>query len=209
MDGTPKPGETTPQTPPKNDAQPQATPVVNASDTAELERLRKENEQRDLRIRQLENEKAAKEKAEQEAEAKRLEEQNQFKTLYEQEKAKREQIEAERVANERKAELRAESDKLLAQYPDQVRELAAEAGLSLSDTDEASVAAFKSKLDKFSTFVKQPKPTPNNPGTPHETGGTDGMDAEQMRSMLNNPKAFEEYLKKNTKGIAGMMRQGE
>jgi small-conductance mechanosensitive channel len=190
----------------ENNANPVATPAVNAPDNAEVERLKKEAEQATLRANQLANQLKAKEEAEAAAKAKELEEQNKFKDLYEQEKAKREQIETDQAQAERQASIRTESDKLFAEYPEQVKALAEEAGMNLSDTDEDSVAAFKAKLDKVSSLVKQPKVTPNNPGvqTPHEE-----LSPNDMHAMLNDPVKFDAYARKNLKGTAAMMRPTE
>ena len=84
----------------ENEVKPVATPVVNAPDPAELERLQKEQDKKDLRIRQLENEAAARDKAEETRKAKELESKEEFKTLYEQEKAAKEELAAEREAAE-------------------------------------------------------------------------------------------------------------
>lgn len=201
---------TTPETAtpeaPKNNATTAAPTQGNAADPAEVERLRKEAEQARMEANMLRNKLKAEEDAKAAQQAKELEEQNQFKTLYEQEKARREQIEAERATAERAATLKAEADKLFAQYPEPVRALAEEAGMHLDDTDESAIAAFKAKLDKVNSLVKQPKMTANNPGSSQSAGATQ-MDANEMHAMLNDPKKFEEYLKKNTTGIAGMMKQ--
>jgi len=197
-------GETQVVTDPKTNVTPTATPPSQTVDPA-IEELRKKAEQAEMRANQLANQLKAKDDAEAAAQAKQLEEQNQYKTLYEQEKAKRTQIEADGAAAEKAATLKTEADKLFAQYPEQVRSLAQEAGMTLSDTDEASIDLFKQRLDKVNGFIKSPKVGPNNPGQPN-TGSPD-MSPMDYHAMLNDPKKFEEYLKKNTKGIASMMRQ--
>lgn len=199
-------GETPVVTDPKTNANPTVTPSSQTVDATEVERLRKEAEQATMRANQLANQLKAKEDAEAAAKAKELEEQNQYKTLYEQEKAKREGIEAEREENERKRTLKAESDKLFAQYPDQVRVLAEEAGMSLLGTDETSVEAFKAKLDKVNGLIKSPKVTPNNPGNRTPSANQETVDPNEMHAMLNDPVKFEKYLKENTKGIASMLK---
>ena len=68
---------------PSNNATPTATPQVNAVDTAEVERLRKEKEQADMRIRQLENEAKKRQEADEATRLTQLEEQNEWKTVAE------------------------------------------------------------------------------------------------------------------------------
>jgi chromosome segregation ATPase len=204
MADTPLNGETVTPEALENNANPVTTPAVNATDNAEVERLKKETEQKELRIRQLENEANARKKAEEEAEAKRLEEQNQYKTLFEQEKAKREAIEAAQAEAERTAALKAESDKLFSQYPEQVRDLALEAGMALTDTDEQAVEAFKAKLDKVSSLVKQPKVTANNPGA---MSAPAQIAPQELHDIMKDPMKFQDYLKKNNPGIASMMNK--
>lgn len=196
--------ETAPAQTPKNEA----TTTVDKStvDTGEVERLRREAEQERLRANQLANQLAAKEKAEAEAKAKELEEQNQYKTLYEQEKAAKEAIEAAQAEAERNAALKAESDKLFAQYPEQVRDLALEAGMALTDIDEQSVEAFKAKLDKVSSLVKQPKVTANNPG---EMSAPKQIEPQALHEIMKDPAKLQEYWKKNNPGIASMMKPAE
>lgn len=157
-------GETAPAQAPSNNVAPPAAPPANAVDPAEVERLRKDKEQQDLRIRQLENEKATALKAEEERKAKELESQNEFKTLYEQEKEAREKAEGEKAATERLVAVKAETDKLLTDYSPEVRKLVETTGLTLSDTDETTVNAFKAKLEEIKSTVGTPRVAPNNPG---------------------------------------------
>src|SRR4051812_21998082 len=97
----------------ENKVTPVAAPVANAVDPAEVERLRKEVEQTNLRNRQLQNEADARKKAEDERVAKELESQNEYKLLHEQEKAKREELEAEKAANEKQKEVNNASAEVL------------------------------------------------------------------------------------------------
>lgn len=154
---TPGDTQTTVQTP--------AAPVANASDPAEVERLRKEQEQKDLRIRQLENEAAAREKADAEAKAKSLEEKEEYKTLYEQAQALlREKDEAESAVTRQK-ELAAATTQVFQEYPANVVELAQTAGLKLTDDSDEAKTALKATLDAFKEKVggSAPTATPNNP----------------------------------------------
>lgn len=156
---TPGDSQTTVQTP--------AAPVANASDPAEAERLRKESEQKDIRIRQLENEAAARKKAEDEAAAKQLEEQEEFKKLYETEREKREQLERSQEASTRQAELSTATEEVLKDYPEAVVNLAKTAGLGLSDTTDEAKASLKEKLDAFKATVSpgSQTATSTNPST--------------------------------------------
>lgn len=198
-------GETVAPVVPKNDVTPTVTPPVEKTvDNSELEAARKKAEQAEMRANQLANKLEAIEKAEADSKAKELEEQNKFKDLYEQEKTKREQIESEKEAAERKAEIKTKSDELFKDYPDSVKELADDTGLTLADTDEDTVAAFKDKLDRIKSKVANQKVTPNNPGTPAPQTDVSSQD---MHDIMADPKKFEEYVRKNTKGIASMTRQ--
>jgi len=162
---TPKPGETGTPKAPENNPQTPAPVQGNASDSAgEAEKLRKELEQARMRENQLLNEKKAREEAEAARQAKELEQQNEFKTLYEQEKAKREAIESEKQAKEREAELAKAKAEVLADYSDEVKALAEEAGMTLTEPDEDAKATFKEKLDKIQNLVgTNGKITPDNP----------------------------------------------
>lgn len=199
--GTPEPKA------PSNDVTPPATPpAANPVDQAEVERLRKENEQRDLRIRQLENEKAAADKAEQERKAKELEDTQQFKTLYETEKAEKERLESEKSAADKKAEVKAEADKLLADYSPEVQKLASDVGLELASDDETAVAAFKARLDALNAPFGGKRVSPNNPPDhkPEKSLPFVNADGVVERPLEDQPEEFDEALR-NMPGIAGMM----
>lgn len=181
-------------------AAPAAEPS-NAPDPA-VERLRKEKEQADLRIRQLENERAAREKADEERKAKELEENEQFKSLYEQEKAKREAAEAEREQAERESELKKARADVLAEYNEDVRALAEEVGLDLTDTDESAVASFKEKLDKINTRVASTGTVgPNNPQANNDKPELSGDD---LKIALREEKSFHDLVVDRFPGIAAM-----
>lgn len=150
----------------KTTGQPTATPQVNAVDPAEVERQKKAAEQAQMRANQLENELKKFKEEQAAAKAKELEEQNQFKSLYEQEKAKREEIETERETSKRQAELTTATDTVLGEFSQEVVEIAKDAGLGLSDNTEEAKAALKEKLAKIQEkVVKNSTPTPNNPST--------------------------------------------
>lgn len=205
MDDTPnKPGETgTPKAPETNAPAPATPPQVNAD--GEAEKLRKELEQARMRANQLENEKKAREEADAKAEAERLEKSNEFKTLFEQEKAKREALEAEQAAEEQRKELSAKREEVLKDYSEEVRALAQEAGMDLSSTDEATIATFKGKLDKIATMVSaNAKVTPNNPNRPNQ--GTQTLSPEELREALKTDEGFAAEVAKRP-GLAMMTNQ--
>ena len=145
---------------------PVATPHVEKDNTEEVERLRKQAEQAEMRANQLANQLKAKEEAEAAQKQKELEENNEFKSLYEQERAKREELESERASEEQKREINIASQNLLKEYSDDVKQLADDAGISLQGTSDEEVAAFKSTLDKFQARLGKQSVSPNNPVTP-------------------------------------------
>lgn len=202
-DTTPK-VETVNVEPPKNDVTPPATPpVVKAEDPA-VDELRKQLQQQEMRANQLANQLKAKEEADAAAEAKKLEENQEYKTLLEQERAKREALEAERTEAERKAELTTAKSEVLAEYSDDVKALAEEIGLDLNGTDEAAKAVFREKLEKINTrVVNTGTVTPNNR---HEVNKPVEATPEQIRESAydNSGKSFEELVK-NRPGLAVMM----
>lgn len=203
-------GETQVVTDPKTNANPTVTQPSQTVDPSEVERLRKEAEQATMRANQLANQLKAREDAEAAAKAKELEESNQFKTLYEQEKAKREAAEAAQADALKQATLKAKAEEVFAEFPAEVKTLAQETGLTLADVEEDAVAAFKAKLEKVGSLIKQPKVTANNPGNATTPTAQQPANPEEMKTMLNDPKRFEEYLRKNTSGIASMMnKRGE
>lgn len=199
--GTPKPGETANPQAPENGTPTQAPTQGNASDTA-VEQIRKEKEQAEMRANQLANQLKAREEADAKAEAEKLEEQNQFKELYEQEKAKREQIEGEREAEERRKEVEKAKASTLTDYSDEVKTLAEEAGITLTSADGAEVTAYKERLDKIQNALgRTGKVGANNPGRP---SSQPQLSQDQMRAALKDEKKFEELVK-DRPGIAAMM----
>lgn len=154
--------ETANQQPLENDAKVQATEQVNAS-TFDADMAKKEAEKARMEANMLRNKLAEIEKAEATRRAKELEEQNEYKTLYEQEKAERERLIFEREEAERKATLQAEQVTVLAAYPEEVREIAIDAGITLTENSDEAKAQLKSKLDKIAEKIGgAAKVTPNN-----------------------------------------------
>lgn len=204
-DGTPN-GETDNGKAPSNNATTPAAPVANASDQAEVERLRKEKEQAEMRARQLENEADARKKADEEAEKKKLEENEQFKTLHEQDQAKIRELEADKAANEKKAEVKTKADEVMGEFSPEVRKLAEEVGVSLTDTDEASVNAFKERLDKLNApFGGNKRVTPNNPNNSTPGKPTfENADGVIEKPLDKDPQKMDQMLR-DMPGIASMM----
>lgn len=200
---TPKPGETGTPKAPENGTPPPAPTQGNAgNDASEVEKLRKERDQAQMRANQLEKEKVAREKAEADKQARELEEQNEFKTLHEQEKAKREALEGQIAAEANRKELDKAKSTLLSDYSDEVKELAEEAGMTLGSADEADVAAFKEKLDKIQKRLGATgKVKPNNPGAPQRQGEPTGDD---LKVALKDPAKFQDLISKRP-GLAAMM----
>lgn len=200
-------GETAKPEAPSNNASPSSTPAPaasNATDTAEVERLRKEQEQKDLRIRQLENEKTARDKADEEARQKKLEEDNNYKELLEQEKAKREALETQATERETKEALDKAKTEALTGYSDEVKALAEEVGLNLTGADEAAVDEFKGKLDKISSRVSSEATVgANNPSHP---GSKKDYTPEQLREGLADDKSFHDIVTDRFPGIKAMTK---
>lgn len=188
-------GETGTQVEPKNNVNNPVTPVEEKKpDAAELERLRKEKEQAEMRANQLANQLKAKEEAEQAAKVKELEEQNKYKDLYEQRDARVKELEAEADRKEREAQVKGKTDEIFKDYPAAVREIAEEADLKLPDTDEDSVEAFKKKLDNFKAKIGNEKVTPNNPGVPTPK---ENFDPIAYKDLAKNPAKLEEQMRKS------------
>jgi hypothetical protein len=195
---TVKPGDT------QTEATIVTTPApVDNGNVAEVERLRKEQEQKDLRIRQLENEAAARKKADEEAEAKRLDDNQEYKTLAEQERAKREELERQIEDGVRKEELTTARTSALQDFSDEVRQQAEELGITLNSTDEAEVAAYKDKLTKINTRLANGgngavhnQPLSNGNGTMPQ--------GEDLQAALSDGNSFHDLVTKNFPGIAAM-----
>lgn len=151
----------------KNEVTPPSAPApqVNTTDNSELDRVKKELEQTQMRANQLNNQLEAKAKAEEEAKAKQLEEQNEFKSLYEQEKAKREAQDNERQEAETKQNLTIAEQAIFAEFDPSAIEVAKDAGLTLTEDSDEAKAALKTKLEKIQSKVVTGNVTSNNPGS--------------------------------------------
>lgn len=206
MSDTPT-GETVIVEPPKNDATPPVPPTVKAEDNA-VEELKKQLQQQEMRANQLANQLKSKEEAEAKAKEKELAEQNQYKDLFEQERAKREALEAEQQEKERQAALEATKAETLSGFSDDVKKAADELGIALLDTDEASVEAYKQKLSVLAPKVSQEsKVTPNNPSNINPSQVD--LSPDQLRETLDSDEAFHNLVVKKFPGIAGMTKSGK
>lgn len=183
---------------------PPAPAVVEEPKTEDsvVAQLRKEKEQAEMRANQLANQLKSREEAEAEAKAKELEEQNKFKELYEQERAKREAIESETEKREREAELQKTRETVLADFSDEVKTLAQEAGMELTDTADDSVAAFKEKLTKISKMVGNGGKVAGNNPAPKTT--VSELNGEELRDVLHDEQAFHDLVTSKFPGIASM-----
>lgn len=194
---------------PSNGTPAPVTPPTDTSGASEVEKMKAELQQQmranqlaKEELKKLTDEKEARDKVDSDARAKKLEEDNQFKELYEQEKTKRETIEAERQDMERKSELNKAKSELLADYSDEVKTLAEEVGLDLSSDDDTAKTEFKEKLDKINqSVVASGKITGNNPR--QQTGEAE-LSTDELREALQNDDKFHEIVTKRFPGIAAM-----
>lgn len=199
-DTTPTVDPVTPAAPSNEPSTPPVPVVVNSTDNGEVERLRKEKEQAEMRANQLANQLKAREDADSAAAQAKLEEDNQYKELFEQEKAKREALETEQTEAQRTAELARVKAEALSGVSDDVKKLAEELGIGLTDTDEKSVETYKEKLGKISASA--PRVAANNPGVSVDQQ----MSVEELRETLYADKTgdkFHEIVMKMP-GIASM-----
>lgn len=201
MSDTPNTGETVAPVTPKNDATPPVVPAVVKTEDNAVEELKKQLQQQELRANQLANQLKAKEEAEAKAKEKELEEQNQFKDLFEQEKAKREALEQEQETKAKQAELDKAKSEVLNGFSEEVKQSAEKLGLTLLDTDEASVEAFKEKLAVLGT-ANPPKVMPNNPAPDSNTKVE--LTTEELRTVVDDDNAFHDLMMKKFPGIASM-----
>lgn len=163
-----------------------ATTATVVDNTAEINELRKQKEQAEMRARQLENEKAAREKSDEEARQKELEEQNEFKTLYEREKEQRESLEREREEGAKRSAIETAKSAILSSYSAEVTEVAEAAGLTLLDDSESAKADLKKRLDVIAG--KLPSATPlkrvqGNNGVTVQPTGNEADDAKLYERM--------------------------
>lgn len=188
----------------ENKTEPVVTPQVEEKKTedSEVERLRKEKEQIEMERNQLRNKLQAEEDAKAKAEAKKLEEKEEYKTLFEQEKAKREAIEQAQAEEQRKKELETQRTTVLAEYSDDVKAVAEDAGVALADVTDEAIADFKGRLDKIQTRLGNKTVTANNPSAPSNKTEYTG---EELRQILNDPVKRDAYYRAQGGITAQMM----
>lgn len=196
-------GETVAQESLKNNAQDVSTPpVVNADDSA-VERLQKQLEQERMEKNMLRNKLEAEEKAKAAAEAKQLEEKQEYKTLYEQEREKREESERLRESTEKEIALKSKSEEVLAEYTPEVKELAKDLNVGLDDITDDSVVEFKKKLDSVQAKISVSSVSPNNPA-PKAQPKASIANADGIIEAPLQDNRFDE-LAKSMPGISSMM----
>lgn len=169
-------------TEPKNNDGAGETPSTPANDKEA--QLRKELEQLRMRANQLENEKRESDKAAAEADRQKLEEQNEYKTLFEKTDAELRAIREREEKASRSAELSKVSEDVLKDYPKEVQELAATAGLTLTDESEVSRTAFKEKLDGIAQRINPTQTsTSNNPSSLPASGNQNPDLADELHPL--------------------------
>lgn len=193
--GTPN-GETAPIEPVSNNAPTVTTPVTPTVDPQLTEALKKV-EQAEMRARQLENEKAIRDKADEATRQQQLEEQNEFKTLYEREKETREQLERDKETSTKQASIDAAKADVLKDYSPEVKDIADTAGLSLTDDTPEAQAELKTKLDSIAAKLPQspPKRVLGNNGPATVVTADDAEKAKLYHRMRFTDKSVSEAAK--------------
>lgn len=207
MGDTPNKGETADQQKLENNTEKPSTPSLEEKKTedSQVEELRKKAEQAEMRANQLANQLKAKEDAEAAAKEKKLKEKEEFKQLYEQSQAKLDELQREREAEEHKKAVSKAADTVLAEFTDEVKALAEDTGLSLTDATDEAVAEYKGKLEKIQTRLGHQRVTPNNPGTPSNKKEYSG---EELREILHDPVKRDAYYRAKN-GVTAMMMAPE
>lgn len=203
-EGTPI-GETNTAGQVSNDTQTTTTTVTPQID---VEEIRRQAQQAEMRANQLANQLAAKEKAEEEARQKQLEEQNQWKELYEQERAAKSALEQEREEAVKRATIETVKSGIFANYSQEVLDVANTAGLTLTDDSDAAKADFTKRLDAIAEkFAPAPKKVVGNnipPSTPSVDGDRSKL-ISQMRFNDNNlAESARKQLISNLPGVNAM-----
>lgn len=183
-------------------AQPTPAPQANDApaaqvDPAEVERLKKELEQANLRKNQLENEARAKAEKEAAEEAKRLEEQGEWQKVAEQERLKREELERAQEASNKRQAVNDKKAEVLKGFDQEVIDSAADLGIDLSDDSEDAVTAYKEKLDKLNAKIGSSSGghvQPNNPGAPVSNGERSELIQAHLKANGSSSKYINEAL---------------
>lgn len=176
-------------TPPEN-AQP-----TNVTVQAELEAARKDAEQAKMRANQLANELADRKKVDDDAAEAKLKANEEYKTLYEAEQAKRQELEEKTNAEKKTATAQALTAELTKGYSKEVLEVAEAAGINLTDATDEAQAQFKARLDAITQKVGPGRSPvtgnnirPNVPASPEREKLMTGM-------RVGSAQARHEYLK--------------
>lgn len=190
-----KPPETVADEPLKNDATTATAPNQDKGNE-DAEALRKELEKSKMEANMLrnQNDKLARER--EEAQRKELEEKEEWRTIAEQEKAKREALETEKQQAAKTVELESATKEIFNGFKPEVIELAQTAGLKLEDTTEEAKALLKDKLQAIADKVPAATVAGNNPTPP--APATNLNSEEVIKSMrYGNKEARREYIKQS------------
>lgn len=187
----------------KNEAEPTAAPIVEKPvEDSEVERLRKQLQQEQMRANQLQNKLSSVDEEKAAAAQAELEAKEEYKTLYEQERAKREEVERERQAAEQAKALTDAQSNVLADYSDEVKDTAKKLGLNLSDVSEEALNEFKGKLDTLQSQASNHRVTANNPSA---ITGKKEYSKEELSVILNDPTQRDAYFRDRGGLTASMM----
>jgi rRNA maturation endonuclease Nob1 len=168
---------------------------VDTPDPAEVERLRKENQKLQMEINQRRNKEKELETARERAEREALEKEGKWQELAEKLQAEKEaQAQAERQREQQK-EVDEFRDKIIADYPTEVQDLAKKLGTNWDDAADYGTAEtqLRSKLEVLkeavvtSTGEDAPQIHSNNPAPSRELTELDKlrqMSAAEMRKVL-------------------------
>lgn len=189
----------------KNESKP-----VSSDPTALQEQLDKERKQRDLdtqRIRQLENEKKAREDADAETERKKLEDDGENAELARREKERADAAEKALADRDLQEALTKGTAEVFAKYPKNIQRVAQTAGLSLTADTEEAKTALAEKMDALAKDINgNTKVRGNN--MPPENRQEDPDRALALKKLKFGDKSKENMheLLKDNPGIAGMKR---
>lgn len=173
----------------ENKAKQSETPDKGNVADSSVEQLRKDLEKERMEKNMLRNklDTAQQEKAKQEQA--KLEEKEEFRTLYEQEKARAEALAAEKEEAEKSRALTEATGELLADFSDEVKATVEETGLSLGDLSEEAREEFKTKVGAIAKRVDTTTIAANNPNpNPPKAGRAELID--NYRLNRKDPKAW-------------------
>jgi len=179
-----------------------SNPIQDNAGQDEVARLRKEREQLEMERNMLRNKLEAEEQAKAKAKEAELKEQERFKELYEKERQEREKLENDVATREEQANILQAKTTALADFPDDVKEIAEELGYELSAADDSTVEAYKAKLSNIQKKLSDKQVvSPNNPGEPKKAPLPTG---DELKIALKSPQSFDELIDAKFPGIAAM-----